>query len=210
MPLTRVPAPRALRIAVACVVAGILTAAPAVAGGEVVVEVRSAAYAPSELSVARGTTVRWSNDVSPSRVHDVVSSIEGLFDSGRFGQGESWAYTFDAAGTFSYICSIHDEMIGAVHVPLSGRVVTTSTGPLMRIRLATRPLAADSPLRYVVRRRVAGTSSWTAWQTTTAAVVEFRPRRPGTYEFVMRVRNTEAGATSRAGDSPVLQLSWGG
>jgi hypothetical protein len=178
--------------------------------GTAIVDVRVISYAPSEITVDRGTLVEWSNSTSPSRVHDVVSSID-LFDSGRFGSGESWSHRFSAAGTFSYICSIHDQMVGAVHVPLTGRVVETPGGPVMRIRLATHPLPADSPFLYVVHRRAVGEPAWSPWLATRENVADFRPGAAGTYEFVMRVRNTaRGGRTGPAGDSPILRLEWGG
>jgi len=38
------------------------------------------------------------------------------FDSGILGQGESFSWTFNNAGTYSYSCSIHPTMIGTVIV----------------------------------------------------------------------------------------------
>ena len=213
MPIRHLPAPRATaRVALGAAFVGLtLASAPVAAGSEVVVDVRSQSYAPSVLTVARGTTVRWSNTVSPSRVHDVVSSIDGLFDSSRFGQGESWSYTFSSAGSFNYICSIHDEMLGAVIVPLTGRLLDTPTGPIMRIRLATHDLPAGSPFRHVVLRRDPGNALWTPWRVTRAAIAEFRPDAPGAYEFVMRVRNLESGRnTGRAATAPSSELELDG
>jgi plastocyanin len=208
LPAVRMTRRLGLVVALAAVA---LSASPAAAGSAVTVDVRTVSYAPSDLTVARGTTVTWSNTVSPSRVHDVVSSIDGLFDSGRFGRGESWSYRFDAAGTFHYICTIHDTMLGTVHVPLTGRLLDTPSGPIMRIRLAARPLPESSAFRYKVLRRDPGASEWTPWRVTTAAVAEFRPDVPGSYDFVMRIKNmTSDRNTGRAGDSPILRLEWAG
>ncbi len=199
-------------LAVAATVAALLIGStPLVAAGGVTVEVRTMSYEPSAVTVVRGTAITWSNSASPSRVHDVVSSIEGLFDSGRFGRGESWSRRFDAAGTFNYICSIHDEMLGSVEVPLTGRLRETPSGPIMRLRLAVRNLPEASPFRYVVLRRDPGNSVWTPWRVTRSAIAEFRPDIPGGYDFVMRVKNmTSDRNTGRAGDSPILRLEWAG
>jgi len=40
----------------------------------------------------------------------------GIFDSDRFMPGESWTYTFDDVGTFSYFCTFHPWMEGAITV----------------------------------------------------------------------------------------------
>jgi plastocyanin len=68
---------------------------------DMTVEVRSISYAPRDITVPRGTLVVWDNVTSPDRVHDVVSSVPGLFESGRFHAGETYAHRFTAAGTFT-------------------------------------------------------------------------------------------------------------
>jgi plastocyanin len=195
--------------ALAAVVVSATPTAALAAPPAVTVEVRSISYEPSELTVPRGTRVRWVNVTSPDRVHDVISSIPDLFESERFGTGERFTYRFDAGGTFTYICSIHDVMIGAVHVPLTGRVVDGPEGPVIRLRLATQPLPSDSPFLYVVRRRDPGMTAFAKWRSTRRDSLDFVPTAAGTYEFVMRIRNRAAGhVTGPAGDSPVLSVEW--
>ena len=41
---------------------------------------------------------------------------DGIFDSGQFMPGESWSYTFEETGTFTYYCIIHPWMEGIVIV----------------------------------------------------------------------------------------------
>ena len=41
---------------------------------------------------------------------DNFGKSNGIFDSGRFMPGESWSYTFENFGTFSYYCTIHPWM----------------------------------------------------------------------------------------------------
>jgi plastocyanin len=70
-------------------------------------------FAPATVSVPVGATVRWQNlDAEP---HTVVS-LEGLFRSGALDQGDSYAYTFKAAGSYRYVCSIHPQMVGTIVV----------------------------------------------------------------------------------------------
>jgi plastocyanin len=71
------------------------------------------AFAPPGLTVARGTTVTWTND-DPFG-HSVVAA-DGSFTSDDLGSGESFRFAFDTAGEFGYVCGIHPEMVGTVTV----------------------------------------------------------------------------------------------
>lgn len=80
----------------------------------VTVQISLASYQPDSLTVPAGTTVTWINrDVVR---HTVTSDEEGLFDSGRLREGESFSYTFKEPGTFNYHCTIHSIMHGTVIV----------------------------------------------------------------------------------------------
>ena len=71
------------------------------------------AFSPSTITVPINTTVTWTNnDDSP---HTVTSAL-GSFDSGSLGYGETFSFTFSAAGTYHYSCSIHSSMLGSVVV----------------------------------------------------------------------------------------------
>jgi plastocyanin len=45
-----------------------------------------------------------------------VTADEGEFDSGPFGEDETFSYQFDTAGAFAYHCNIHRRMKGKVTV----------------------------------------------------------------------------------------------
>ena len=60
-----------------------------------------------------GSTVTWRN--AGEAPHTVTAS-DGSFDSDMIPAGGSWARTFEAAGTFRYVCSFHPEMEGVVEV----------------------------------------------------------------------------------------------
>ena len=86
-------------------------------------------YDPPVMSITTGDTIIWYND---DKEGHTVTSGEGsgrygwmsdnfgkpddYFDSGRFMPGESWSFTFDDSGTFSYYCTIHPWMEGVVVV----------------------------------------------------------------------------------------------
>ena len=118
-----------MSIAIALVVGvGGVTPASAAAPATVEVAVRSMRYDPVALSVRLGTRVRWRNVTAPSRAHDVVSSFPGYLKSPLMVTGQSFRFTFSAAGTFTYVCSIHDVMNGrssALEVPLRAKLITT-------------------------------------------------------------------------------------
>lgn len=211
VPLLYLPHPGRLGGFVALVAALALAVSPASAATDATVEVRSLSYVPSDITVLRDSTVTWQNVTSPSRVHDVVSSIDGAFASALFGSGETFSHTFGAGGTYTYICTIHDVMLGVVRVPITGRVLERADGTVMRVRLATDDLPADSPFRYVVLRRDPGSADFRVWRFTRDRAVEFSPPAAGTYEFVMRLKNAGSGRkTGPAGNSPILSLHWEG
>ncbi len=87
--------------------------APGSASKTAKVTIQNFAYSPADITVQKGTTVTWTNLDS---VQHTVTSDTGLFDSGRLSQDQTWSYTFNNAGTFSYHCTIHPYMKGTVTV----------------------------------------------------------------------------------------------
>ena len=71
-------------------------------------------YAPNELRVSAGTTVRFVN--MGKEFHTVTSNDEGRpFDVG-LDSGKSATITFDKVGVFAYHCGVHPQMKGVVRV----------------------------------------------------------------------------------------------
>jgi plastocyanin len=85
-----------------------------VSGSTTKVMISNFAFHPSCVSVAVGTKVTFTNE--DSTVHTATASTSGSFDSGDLKQGQSYTYTFSKAGTYNYICSIHQYMKGSVIV----------------------------------------------------------------------------------------------
>ena len=70
-------------------------------------------FGPAELTVPAGTTVTWVNrDDIP---HTVVST-DKVFKSKVLDTSDTFSFTFSAAGTFPYFCSLHPKMTGKVIV----------------------------------------------------------------------------------------------
>ena len=70
-------------------------------------------FDPSDVEVAAGETVQWTH------VGDIAHTVtfEDGPDSGSLGSGDDFEHTFDDAGTFDYVCSIHPtSMTGTVTV----------------------------------------------------------------------------------------------
>lgn len=75
------------------------------------VQITNDGFMPATISVSKGTTVVWDNtDTAPHWVAtDPYPKNDGLagFDSaGNLNKGDSYSFTFDTAGTFTY----HDQL----------------------------------------------------------------------------------------------------
>lgn len=64
-------------------------------------------------TVTVGTTVIVTNE---DDVSHTWTSEDDVFDSGSLSQGESFQYTFEEAGEYSFVCSIHPGMSGSITV----------------------------------------------------------------------------------------------
>jgi len=80
---------------------------------EMAVKIDNFSFSPATITVAAGTTVRWTNrDDIP---HTVVAD-DKTFKSKVLDTDEQFTYTFTKPGTYSYFCSIHPKMTGKVVV----------------------------------------------------------------------------------------------
>ena len=70
-------------------------------------------FAPPAITVAEGDTVTWTNS---DPVPHTVTSDTGAFDSGVMNNGQTFGFTFTAAGSYSYFCDLHPTMKGTVAV----------------------------------------------------------------------------------------------
>jgi plastocyanin len=77
------------------------------------VSIKNFAFTSNNISVTKGTTVKWTNN---DGVTHTVTADDGSFDSGSLTNGASFSHTFSTAGTYTYHCSIHTTMTGTVTV----------------------------------------------------------------------------------------------
>jgi plastocyanin len=88
------------------------------------VRVQNNVFSPEVASVVVGGTVTWIWDGSG---HDVVSVLTPLFSPGNSGiRNAPFTFgpvTFQAAGNYRFICSVHGSASGSSVGGMSGRVV---------------------------------------------------------------------------------------
>jgi amicyanin len=77
------------------------------------VQIRQMQFTPARVVVKKGATVTWTQ--SEPMPHNVTAN-NGGFGSDTLTEGETYARTFDEAGTFGYYCGLHPSMRGQVVV----------------------------------------------------------------------------------------------
>ncbi|MBE0594034.1 MAG: cupredoxin domain-containing protein [Gemmatimonadales bacterium] len=107
---------RRLGAALFAAAAGLLLS-PLRADAQAAAEVRIQDYtfAPAEITVKAGTTVKWTN-AEKRASHSILFTGPGGFESDRFFPDESWERRFDKPGRYPYSCGPHPEMKGLVVV----------------------------------------------------------------------------------------------
>ncbi len=88
--------------------------------GSMMITIQNFAFSPASITVPRGSTVMWTNQDSVQHqiINDATTtSGQGqIFESNPIGQGQSYSFTFNTAGTYPYHCNIHPSMKGTVIV----------------------------------------------------------------------------------------------
>ena len=91
------------------------TAADAPASGNVVtVGMKDIQFAPKDVTVKFGQTVRWVNQEDVP--HNVTATKGETFRSDNFSKGGSFEFKPTKAGRISYVCTIHPGMDGTLTV----------------------------------------------------------------------------------------------
>ena len=90
--------------------------------GDAGVLMQNIKFVPSEVAIAPGTTVTWTNtdDVQHSTTSDT-----GIWDSGLLGNGQTYSQTFADPGVYPYYCTLHG---GPGGVGMSGTVIVIPPG----------------------------------------------------------------------------------
>lgn len=82
--------------------------------GDFTIGIENFAFTAPSVSIPVGQTLTWKN-LTGGTVHTTTSS-DGEWDSGRIDAGDTFVFTFDTPGTFTYFCAIHPTMTGTVEV----------------------------------------------------------------------------------------------
>ena len=113
-------------------------------------------FSPQSIAVNAGEAVEWKND---GNLPHTVTSDTGTFDSGLVMKTNAFSQTFEVAGTFTYYCAVHPEMVGTVVVeaPVQPTPEPTAApadpGPAPAQPAAPNPATADVDVvsRWVVQ-----------------------------------------------------------
>jgi len=77
------------------------------------VAIANMTFGPGTLTVAKGTTVKFTNDDTMTHT---ATSDNGAWDTGNIAYGGSKVITFATAGTFPYHCTQHPSMKATIIV----------------------------------------------------------------------------------------------
>ena len=88
-------------------------AAPAGSSAGGAVAIIDFAFQPASISVAKGTTVTWTNTGATAHT---VTADDASFDSGNVDVGKTFSTTANTAGTIAYHCTIHPQMKATIVV----------------------------------------------------------------------------------------------
>lgn len=77
------------------------------------VTIQGFAFNQSSLTIKKGDTIVWTNKDS---VPHTVTGNAGGPSSGTLNQNQTYSFTFNSVGTFSYKCAPHPSMTGVVMV----------------------------------------------------------------------------------------------
>jgi plastocyanin len=117
--MTRVYRFGSLRVAAALMLVALAAVISLGSGGTVraqedaAVDIVDFAFDPSSITIEAGGTVTWTN---AGDVTHTVTADDGSFDSGDLASGDTYSFTFDEPGTYTYFCEIHPNMTGEIVV----------------------------------------------------------------------------------------------
>jgi plastocyanin len=91
-------------IGVALTLVTVLPASSASAQEALPVDVKNFTYAPTEIHIAAGQAITWTND---DFIAHTITADDGSFDSGYLNLRDTFTQQFDTPGTYQYYCLPH-------------------------------------------------------------------------------------------------------
>jgi plastocyanin len=192
--------------------AGPLSAAPAEAAVKVPRQASSYAlddyFSPSTITVGRGGTVTW---VFPASTHTATDdSGLDLYDSDLVHPDNpppTYSYSFPAAGTYKFVCTLHVGMDGRVRVPVRISPGSASRGDDVVVTWASED--AQSGFVYDVQIQKKG-HAWRSWQDAVSIrTAIYTTVFKGTYRFRARLRSLGTGAASQWSKASKVKVGQG-
>jgi len=121
------------------------------------VTIKDFSFQPQNVTISVGSTIMWTN--TGLSTHTSTSDTN-VWDSGNIPPGQSFSFTFNTPGVYSYHCNIHPTMTGSITV-LSSCVSTPtpSSTPSSTPTGTFTPTSTNTPT---------GTSTFTPTRTRTA------------------------------------------
>jgi plastocyanin len=105
-------------------------------------------YTPANITINKGDTIQWTwSGLNHSATSGTPGHPDGIFDSGILNTGATFSFTFTAAGTFPYFCTVHGGccgMIGSVTVNDAVDTVTITRARYDTARSQLTVQATDS------------------------------------------------------------------
>lgn len=74
------------------------------------------AFEPAELTVPVGTTVTWINEGPTDHTTVAFDGGAKIWDSDILAAGDEYAFTFEEAGSYDYVCGLHPDMTAHIDV----------------------------------------------------------------------------------------------
>lgn len=165
-------------------------------------------FFPTDISIARGDSVRWKNNAGATD-HDVFSTGPSkYFSSGPqegMEPGDRYTKAFPSAGTFAYLCRVHPGMDGTVIVPMAARRITDGGAVKFKLTVASVSLSSGSPFRHVIQVDTPASGTFVDWKTTAKRSATYLPASSGTYRFRALLERT--GNESRSQASPTVSVT---
>ena len=120
------------------------------------VEMRDDSFAPQNATVNVGDIVTWTH--MGQRPHDVTAR-NGAFSSPRMMRnGQTFSFTATTAGTYEYVCTIHERggMVGTLVVQAAGGAGGTGGAPAAPPRTGSGGMAGGQSTWFYLVLLVAG------------------------------------------------------